>query len=230
MLSEVTHRLALTLKKARVFSPRRDPQERARFSYRIADYTARQLVFIDETSVAERALERDVARSKKGRRSDVVRRAKRKGRYSLLSAITTQGHLASKVVLGGFKAEDVLAYLEERLVGLCTARRSSCSLLNSLLLQLPLMRPYPEPFSVIVLDNCNIHHSAAVREAIEARGELKLIPLLLHLSTDPRLYRLSRRVPTTLLSGLQPNREALCRPKVALGSHRLPPPRAVHDY
>jgi hypothetical protein len=32
---------------------------------------------------------------------------------------------------------------------------------------MPLTNPYPGPRSVIVLDNCNIHHSEEVRELIE---------------------------------------------------------------
>ena len=32
------------------------------------------------------------------------------------------------------------------------------------------MNPYPEPQSVLILDNCNIHKSKALQEIIEAQG------------------------------------------------------------
>jgi len=32
------------------------------------------------------------------------------------------------------------------------------------------MNPYPQPRSVLVMDNCNTHKSDAVREAVEAAG------------------------------------------------------------
>jgi len=36
--------------------------------------------------------------------------------------------------------------------------------------QVPLTNPYPGPCSVLVLDNCNIHHSAAVYQLIEVEA------------------------------------------------------------
>lgn len=35
---------------------------------------------------------------------------------------------------------------------------------------MPLTNPYPGPRSVIVMDNCNIHHGEEIRELIEDRG------------------------------------------------------------
>ena len=32
------------------------------------------------------------------------------------------------------------------------------------------MNPYPEPCSVLVMDNCSIHKSEALRELVEAAG------------------------------------------------------------
>ena len=33
--------------------------------------------------------------------------------------------------------------------------------------QIPFTSPYPGPRSILVLDNCSIHHSEAVRELVE---------------------------------------------------------------
>jgi hypothetical protein len=35
------------------------------------------------------------------------------------------------------------------------------------ILQIPLSNPYPGPRSVLILDNCNIHHSEEVRALVE---------------------------------------------------------------
>ena len=39
-------------------------------------------------------------------------------------------------------------------------------------IQLPEMNPYPQPGSVLVMDNCNTHKSDTVHEAVEAAGML----------------------------------------------------------
>jgi len=38
-------------------------------------------------------------------------------------------------------------------------------------LKVPLMNCYPEKHSVLVLDNCRIHHTEALREVLEEQGE-----------------------------------------------------------
>ena len=38
--------------------------------------------------------------------------------------------------------------------------------------QLPQMNPYPQNKSVLILDNCAIHKSVALREVVEAKGKL----------------------------------------------------------
>jgi hypothetical protein len=35
------------------------------------------------------------------------------------------------------------------------------------IIQIPYTNPYPGPRSVIVLDNCNIHHAEEVRQLVE---------------------------------------------------------------
>ena len=40
--------------------------------------------------------------------------------------------------------------------------------------QLPQMNPYPEPRSVLVLDNCRIHHNEALVDMVRAAGCLIL--------------------------------------------------------
>jgi hypothetical protein len=35
------------------------------------------------------------------------------------------------------------------------------------MLQIPLTNPYPGPRSVLIIDNCNIHHAEEVRQLVE---------------------------------------------------------------
>jgi hypothetical protein len=37
------------------------------------------------------------------------------------------------------------------------------------------MNPYPEPNSIIVLDNCSTHKSAALREVVEQSGTVQYL-------------------------------------------------------
>jgi hypothetical protein len=70
-------------------------------------------------------------------------------RFSILPAISLQdGILHCKVVEGSFCTETFLQFIE----GL-----------------LEFMRPYPEPNSVIVMDNCKIHKHPEIQAAIETR-------------------------------------------------------------
>ncbi|KAI0050387.1 hypothetical protein FA95DRAFT_1487343 [Auriscalpium vulgare] len=113
-------------------------------------YTAAQMVFVDESSIDRRDLRRDRGRGLRGLRAAQKFRQARGQRFSLLPALSLNGYLVVRVVPGsvdGFEFYDFLV--------------------NDLL---PIMNPYPQPCSVLVLDNCNIHKSAAVREAVDAAG------------------------------------------------------------
>jgi hypothetical protein len=69
-------------------------------------------------------------------------------RYSLLPAITVDGLIYSHIKVGGYNGEEFLEYLE--------------GLMDQ-------MNPYPAPRSVLVIDNCWIHHVFGVEELCEER-------------------------------------------------------------
>jgi hypothetical protein len=68
--------------------------------------------------------------------------------YSVLPAITVDGIIYSHIKIGGYNGDQFIEYLE------------------GLLSQ---MNPYPAPRSVLVLDNCSIHHVEGVEELCTAR-------------------------------------------------------------
>lgn len=68
--------------------------------------------------------------------------------YSILPAISLNGMLYCEIVEGAFNTELFTKFIE----GL-----------------LEHMNPFPEPNSVIVMDNCAIHKAPEIRELIESR-------------------------------------------------------------
>ena len=67
--------------------------------------------------------------------------------------------------------ESFLQFLCKHVVcdnALCLSfERSDC-----LLIQIPLTNPYPGPCSILVLDNCSIHHANEVGELVEEQAGL----------------------------------------------------------
>lgn len=69
-------------------------------------------------------------------------------RYSVLPALSLDGMLFLKVVEGSFDGQLFLAFITDLL---------------------DFMEPFPSNNSVLVMDNCAIHKSDAIREVIESR-------------------------------------------------------------
>ncbi|RDB26780.1 hypothetical protein Hypma_005272 [Hypsizygus marmoreus] len=76
-------------------------------------------------------------------------------RYSLLPAITMHGIIYSHIKMGGYNGDEFLEWLQGHL---------------------QVMNPYPAVNSVLVLDNCRIHHVEGVEEMCEER-RVKLVYL-----------------------------------------------------
>jgi hypothetical protein len=66
----------------------------------------------------------------------------------MLPAITVNGIIYSHVKVGGYDGAQFIEYLE----GL-----------------MQVMNPYPAPNSVLVMDNCKIHHVEGVKELCDQR-------------------------------------------------------------
>ncbi|KAF9495358.1 hypothetical protein BDN71DRAFT_1351164, partial [Pleurotus eryngii] len=67
-------------------------------------------------------------------------------RYSMLLALSINSIIYSHIIIGSFNGEQFLAWLQ--------------GVLN-------VMNPYPAPQSVLILDNCHIHHVEGVAELCE---------------------------------------------------------------
>ncbi|KAF8330403.1 uncharacterized protein EI90DRAFT_2892951, partial [Cantharellus anzutake] len=70
-------------------------------------------------------------------------------RYSILPVMGIGGYLACEVFEGPITGERFIGFLREHV---------------------PIMWPYPGPWSVLLLGNCSIHHSNEVRLLIEVEA------------------------------------------------------------
>jgi hypothetical protein len=85
----------------------------------------------------------------------------------MLPAMTMEGIIAMEVFDGGVGKQEFLGFFREQVV-----RKHDCpgrTLLTQL--QVPLLNPYrpedPLPPSVVILDNCTIHHDQELRSLVE---------------------------------------------------------------
>lgn len=129
-------------------------------------FVASQMVFVDETSKDDRTLYRHYGRAVAGKRATINANFVRGEQYSMVAALSTDGYEAVHVVPGSVDGEEFLNFIVDSVV------RCMFYLFRFLLTlyQLPKMNRYPRDKSILVLDNCAIHKSRALREIVEAYG------------------------------------------------------------
>ncbi|KDR67239.1 hypothetical protein GALMADRAFT_23095, partial [Galerina marginata CBS 339.88] len=97
-----------------------------------------EFVFVDEMSKNDHDTARRYGRALSGERADFVDNFVRGDRYSMVAAITIDGYIATRVIPGSFNADEFRDYITEQV--------------------LPEMNPYPASRSILIMDNCRIHH------------------------------------------------------------------------
>ncbi|GAO49025.1 hypothetical protein G7K_3186-t1 [Saitoella complicata NRRL Y-17804] len=118
---------------------------RANHAIEIAAYTQEQLVFLDESAVDERRFTK-ICEPLTGTRAVQEKVFGRLTRWSVLLALTTEGLEALRIVQGSFNDDQFAKFINEEL--------------------LPIVGPFPGRNSVIVLDNCRLHHEPRVAELL----------------------------------------------------------------
>jgi transposase len=76
-------------------------------------------------------------------------------RFSILPILTIDGIITHNIIPGSITADQFVQFLWE--------------------LVIPLTNPYPGPRSVLILDNCRIHHSEQIRALVEDEALCKLV-------------------------------------------------------
>lgn len=110
------------------------------YMLRISEYSANQLVFLDESAANEHTPYRKFGWSAYGISPKTIRPVKRSERWSILPAYSLNGVLATHIHQGGITAARFEWFLENEV--------------------LPRCGQYPAPNSVLIMDNASIHHSS----------------------------------------------------------------------
>ncbi|RYP62253.1 hypothetical protein DL769_007364 [Monosporascus sp. CRB-8-3] len=144
-------------KKLKIKAAQADSGQRMWYLYAVAEYSSDMFVFVDESGVDKRDVNRRYGWAPKGFTPFVRQVLKRSRRFNILPAITVDGLLDTFIYQGSTNREGFTLWLKERV--------------------LPLMNPFPGPRSVLVMDNASFHHSDEIYTMCEEAGvKLQYLP------------------------------------------------------
>ena len=137
-----------------MIAKQRDEEIRSRYRDDVLVYEPLMLVFIDETGTDRRDSLRKYGYSLRGVAPKSCRMLIRGERISIIGIMTVNGILDMHVVHGTSNGDVFLEFIEQYL--------------------LPCLMPYNgvNPNSVVILDNCSIHHVAPVTQLINEVGAI----------------------------------------------------------
>jgi len=150
-------RIHFSSKSISVKALERNETARAAFMNRIGQLVTDMdmVMFTDESAKDARNVGRMKGYSLVGTRCVQRRCFVRGKRYSILPILTLDGIIAYDIIEGSVTSDRFVRFLKEMVI--------------------PLTNPYPGPRSVLILDNCRIHHSEEVRHLVEDMAKCKLI-------------------------------------------------------
>jgi transposase len=111
------------------------------------DILAEYCVWLDEAGVDDRTNQQWSGWARVGQACVCQETFIHGQRYSVLPALTLEGIIALDIFEGSVNKERFLKFIQEQVA--------------------PLLNPYPGPCSVVILDNCAIHHDEDIRQIIE---------------------------------------------------------------
>jgi len=123
----------------RIRAAQQDPELRTYWIQSLSNWTAEQLVLVDESAANERTGYRKCGWAPVGVTPSKSRPFVRSERWSLLPAYTSKGFMTWEIVHSSYTAQSFENFIENQL--------------------LPLCNPFPLEHSVIVMDNAPIHQS-----------------------------------------------------------------------
>lgn len=140
--------------KMQIIAKQRDEQLRSGFRDDVSLYEPHMLVFIDETGTDRRDSIRRYGYSLRGKPSKSCKMLIRGERISVIGIMTVNGVLDLHVVHGSADGDVFLEFLEKYL--------------------LPCLMPFNgiNSNSVVILDNCSIHHVEEVAELVKEVGAM----------------------------------------------------------
>ena len=141
-------------KKMQLIALQRDEELRAIFTMEVSLYPSHLLVFIDETGCDRRDGLRRFGYGLRGKPVKCQKLLVRGERISVIAAMTVEGVLDLKIVRGTVTGDTFIDFIERQL--------------------LPHLMTFDgvNPSSVVLLDNCSVHHVSGVETTIEDVGAL----------------------------------------------------------
>ena len=155
-ICQVIHRNGFTRKKLQQIALQRSVEYRGHFFAEVQFYDVKQFVWVDEMGSDDRNRRRKFGYSLRGQ-PPVCHRILHCGRrISVIAAISTNGLVTYDLVHGSVNGERFLQFLQGKLI--------------------PEMLPYDgeNPHSILVMDNCTIHHVQPVLDTLKQMGILVL--------------------------------------------------------
>jgi len=160
-------RAGISLKKFRKVASERNEDLRADFIRQMARYEPEELIFIDKASKDERTPVRRYGHGPRSEQASIIGPFVHGKRLSAVAAMSTDGVIAGKVVLGSFDQVRYIEFIELFVVSIWLV-----NLLSGLnyYVQLPLCTRWPGKHSVLVMDNARIHHGEEICELVMQHG------------------------------------------------------------
>lgn len=160
-LSRSLARLCITNKTVSTSTAERDELLQSVWQADMAQYSTEQLVAIDESSVDDKTYTRGTGWSPIGRACIRCMTFLRGQHYSLHPALTSKGMIAMDIFKGSVTKDKFVHFLRTQLV----SHRLRLGIAKQCL-QAPKLNPYPQENSVVLLDNCAIHHDEDIRAIV----------------------------------------------------------------
>ena len=143
-------------KKLQFIATERNPNYRAAFIAEVVSYPQEMLVWVDETGCDMRATMRLYGYSLIGQRATCLHTYVRGKRISTIAALSTNGIIATDFLQCTCSGEEYFDFLRGDLI--------------------PQMLPFDglNPNSILIMDNCSVHHTEEVNTLLEESGILVL--------------------------------------------------------
>lgn len=172
VLSRPICKKLLTHKLLHKTAQERDEEAQCEYWDIICDHSAgwgKEFVFVDEMSKNDHNTAWQYGLAIAGDHADFIDNFVHGDRYSMVAGITTDGYVSTCVIPGSFNAQEFFDYITEQVVG---SKAISYIFVSDIFPQwLPEMNLYPGNWSILIADNCQIHHNIQLVVIVNAAGE-----------------------------------------------------------
>ncbi len=132
-----------------------------------------EFVFLDEMSKNDHDTAHRYGYAMQGEGADFVDNSVHGDRYSLVTTLALDGYITHQVIPGSFDSMEFFDFVTEDVVSkFCIA---TCNVLTYT--KVTQMNPFPQPRSILILDNCHIHHNEALIDLVNGAGRIHVYVL-----------------------------------------------------